>query len=180
MRLFALILMSLFTITVNSQDMMNKLSVNPIQILGYNRLNVDFERGFGEGKYGINFYFGRTGNSTRKIHGQYSYLSEQSVGFKRYTRYIDKTCFWYGGLLSVSSGDIYDENKLDSATNIGALGLLGSGGYQILIRQFYLNFYLNFGYALTNDLFGSAEYSGDIGRPTDFLLTYGLKIGFAF
>jgi hypothetical protein len=180
MKLLGLIFVSLITTSVYSQEKLNKLSINPIQILGYNRLNVDYERGFSQGKFGINFYFGHTGNSTRKIHGQYSYLSEQSVGFKRYIKNIDKTCFWYGGLLSVSSGDIFDENMIDSATNIGALGILGSGGYQILVKHFYLNVYLNFGYAITNDLFGSAKYTGDIGRPTDFLLTYGLKIGIAF
>jgi hypothetical protein len=172
--------MFLSTVTVYSQEMMNKLSVNPIQILGYNRLNVEFERGFNQGKYGISFYIGHTGNSTRKIHGQYSYLSEQSVGYKRYAKRFDNSCFWYGGLLSVTSGNIFDENMIDSATNIGAFGLLGSGGYQILVKHFYLNLYLNFGYAITNDLFGSAKYTVNMGKPTDFLLTYGLKIGYAF
>lgn len=180
MRLQALILMFLTTTTVYSQEKMNRIVVNPIQLFGYNRLNAEYERGFNQGKYGISFYLGRTGNSTRKVHGQYSYLSEQNVGFKRYTKFIDRSCFWYGGLLSVTSGDIFDENRIDSATNIGALGLLGSGGYQILIKHFYLSVYLNFGYAITNDLFGSAKYTGNFGRPTDFLLAYGLKLGMAF
>jgi hypothetical protein len=180
MRLTLLIIAFLFTLNICAQEKMNKLSINPIQLIGYNRLNIDFERGLNKGKSGISFYLGRTGNSSRLIHGQYSYLSEQNAGFKHYVKAIDKSCFWYGALISVTSGNIYGANKIDSATNIGALGLLGSAGYQVLVRQFYINIYANFGYAITNDLFGSAKYSGDIGKPTDFLLTYGLKLGLAF
>ena len=178
MRLLTLFFTLLLATAVYSQQKLNKLSVNPIQLLGYNRLNLEFEHGFNLGKSGISLYLGHTGNSTRKIHGQYSYLSEQNAGYKRYIKSIDKTCFWYGGLISVSSGNIYDENKTDSATNIGALGILGSGGYQILIKQLYLGIYLNFGYSITNDLFGTAYYSGDFKQPTNFLLTYGFKIGY--
>jgi hypothetical protein len=69
---------------------------------------------------------------------------------------------------------------LDKATNIGALGVLGITGYQFIIKSFYIKPYLGAGYALRNDLFGSAEYEGDIGKPKDWLLTYGLKIGFCF
>jgi CubicO group peptidase (beta-lactamase class C family) len=45
MRLAVLIIASLFTLNICAQEKMNKLSVNPIQLIGYNRLNVDFERG---------------------------------------------------------------------------------------------------------------------------------------
>ncbi len=180
MKTLLIIFFSVFTVCVYSQNYKNKLSFSPIKLLGFNQLNLDYERGFRDGKIGIFVDFAHTGNATRKIHGQYSYLSEQGFGIKRYTKNFDKTCFWYGGMLTVASGNIFDENKIDSATNIGALGILGSAGYQIMIKQFYLGFYLNFGYAITNDLFGTAEYTEDMGKPTDFLLAYGLKMGFVF
>lgn len=171
-----------FILTVNlfAQQKLNKVSVNPIQLFGYNRLNMEYERGFSEGKYGISLYMGRTGNSTRKIHGQYSWLSEQNATIRFYSKSSDKSSFWYGGMVSVSSGNIYDENGVDQATNIGALGILATSGYQIIIKSFLINSYLGAGYSLTNDLFGSAQYTGDIAKPSTWLLTYGIKVGFCF
>jgi len=177
------ILFSLFFIlSVSSfaQQRMNKLSVNPIELIGYNHLNMEFERGFHNGKYGVSFYIGQTGNASREIHGQYSRLSAQNVALKFYSKSIDKSSFWYGGMISVASGNIYSVNGVDQATNIGALGLLATTGYQVVIRSFYINPYLGVGYALTNDLFGSATYTGDISKPTNWLLTYGFKVGFCF
>lgn len=83
-------------------------------------------------------------------------------------------------MISVSSGNITSADGLDRASNIGALGILGVTGYQFMIRSFFIDPFIGVGYAVTNDLFGSAEYTGDIGRPTDWLLTYGFKIGFCF
>lgn len=180
MKTIFLSLLFLTTISSFAQLKMNKLSVNPIQLFGYNRLNLEYERGLSEGKYGISFYLGQTGNSSRKIHGQYSWLSEQNVAFKVYSKSIDKSNFWYGGMVSVSSGNIVSENGVDKASNIGALGVLGSSGYQFVAGSFYANLYLCVGYALTNDLFGSAEYTATFEKPTDWLFTYGLKIGITF
>jgi hypothetical protein len=180
MKLNLTVLMVLLSLNLPGQVKMNKLSINPIQLICYNRLNVEFERGFGLGKYGISLYYGRTGNASRKIHGQYSWLSEQNTAVKFYHKNIDRSCFWYGGMITVSSGNIYDENGIDKATNIGALGVLGITGYQVILKSFYINPYIGAGYALTNNLFGSAEYTGNIGKPTDWLLTYGIKIGFCF
>jgi hypothetical protein len=171
-----------FIVTVNlfAQQKLNKLSVNPIQLFGYNRLNMEYERGFSEGKYGICFYMGRTGYASRQIHGQYSWLSEQNVALKLYSKSMDKSSFWYGGMVFVSSGNIYDENGIDQAINIGAMGILATSGYQVIIKSFYLNPYIGAGYSLTNDLFGSTQYTGDIAKPSKWLLTYGLKLGFCF
>ncbi|HLO57387.1 MAG TPA: hypothetical protein VK179_01465 [Bacteroidales bacterium] len=177
---FVLFLLFLTTLDAYSQEKLNKFSVNPIQLIGYNRLNVEYERGFHDGKYGISIYYGQTGNSSRKIHGQYSYLSEQNASFRLYSRKLSVSSFWYGGMISVTSGNIYDENGIDKATNIGALGIMAVTGYQFIIKSFYATPYLGVGYALTNNLFGSVEYTGHIGRPTDWLLTYGLKTGFCF
>jgi hypothetical protein len=176
-------LFSLFFIISSSsfaQQKMNKLSVNPIQLFGYNRLNVEYERGFNAGNYGISFYMGRTGNAARKIHGQYAWLSEQNVTLKFYSKNMYKSSIWYGGTVSVASGNIYDENGIDQATNIGALGILATSGYQLIVKSFYINLYLGAGYSLTNDLFGSAQYAGDISKPTNWLLTYGFKMGICF
>jgi len=180
MRTFFLSILIITTATTFAQQRLNKLSVNPIELLGYNRLNMEYERGLNKGKYGICFYLGQTGNSSRKIHGQYSSLSEQNVAFKVYSRSIERSTFWYGGMVTVASGNIYDENGIDQATNIGALGILATSGYQFIVKSFYINPYLGAGYSLTNDLFGSAQYTGDISKPTNWLLTYGFKMGICF
>jgi hypothetical protein len=180
MKTFLLSLLFIMTVNTFAQQRLNKLSVNPIQLFGYNRLNMEYERGLSEGKYGLCFYLGQTGNSSRKIHGQYSWLSEQNVAFKVYSKNIEKSNFWYGGMVSVSSGNIVSENGVDKAGNIGALGVMGTSGYQFVAGSFYANLYLCLGYALTNDLFGSATYTGNIKKPTDWLFTYGLKIGISF
>ena len=180
MKTFLLSLLFIMTVNTFAQQRLNKLSVNPIQLFGYNRLNMEYERGLNDGKYGLCFYLGQTGNSSRKIHGQYSWLSEQNVAFKVYSKSIEKSNFWYGGMVSVSSGNIVSENGVDKAGNIGALGVMGTSGYQFVAGSFYANLYLCLGYALTNDLFGSATYTGNIKKPTDWLFTYGLKIGISF
>ena len=82
MKTLLLSLFILMTVNTFAQQRLNKLSVNPIQLFGYNRLNMEYERGLNDGKYGLCFYLGQTGNSSRKIHGQYSWLSEQNVTFK--------------------------------------------------------------------------------------------------
>ena len=160
--------------------MQNKISVNPIQLFGYNRLNLEYERTFNEGKYGIAFYFGSTGHATRKIHGQYSYLSEQNASFRYYRKSFNTSSLYFNGTLTVSSGKIEDENVTDKAYNVGALGILGGLGYQIIHKSFYFNPYINTGVSLTNNLFGTAEYYGNFSKPGNLLLTYGFKMGIVF
>jgi hypothetical protein len=163
-----------------AQNRLNSLSVNPIQLFGYNRLNIEYSRGFNQGKYALGIYFGKTGNSARKIHDQYGYYSEQSISVNFFNKKMDQSSFWYGGTVTVASGDLYDDNGIDQATGIGSLGVLAGIGYQYVIRSFCISPYINAGYALTNDLFGSAEYTEDMGKPTKGLLTYGFKAGFCF
>jgi hypothetical protein len=136
MRTYFLIMLMVSSSGIFAQNKLNRLSINPIQLIGYNRLNLEFERGFKEGKFGIGYYIGQTGNSSRKVHGQYSTLSEQNISIKFYLKKIDKSCFWYGSVLSVSSGNIYSDNGVDKATNIGALGILASTGYQFIFKSF--------------------------------------------
>jgi len=54
-------------------------------------------------------------------------------------------------MVSVSSGNIVSENGADKAGNIGALGILGTSGYQFVAGSLYANLYLSLGYAITND-----------------------------
>lgn len=180
MRYNFLIIFLLITLNMYSQPALNKVSVNPVQLLGYNQLNMEYERSFMEGKWGGGFNMRHTGNASPRIHGQYSQLSEENIFFKRYVRRYDRNSLWYGAMLAVASGEIYSDNGADKASNIGALGLLGIGGYQFIIRSLYLTPYAGAGYAITNDLFGSAEFTGNIGKPTKGLLTYGLKAGICF
>lgn len=180
MKYLLLLIMGLNLTGTYAQNKLNKLSLNPIELLGYNRLNVEFERGFRQGKMGISLYIGHTGVASRKIHDEFSQLSEESVAVRFFTKAMDKSSYWYGAMISVSSGNITSADGLDRASNIGALGILGVTGYQFMIRSFFIDPFIGVGYAVTNDLFGSAEYTGDIGRPTDWLLTYGFKIGFCF
>jgi len=180
MRTRLLIFICFISIASFSQEKMNKISISPIQLIGYNRLNLEYERGFAAGKYGLAIYFGQTGNSSRKIHGQYSSLSEQNVSIKFYPKQINSCGFWFGGILSIASGNLYDDKKAILAGNIGTMGILGGVGYQYLFKSFYINTYLSAGYAVTNNLFGSAEYFNGTKKPTDILLTYGFKTGFCF
>lgn len=48
-----------------------------------------------------------------------------------------------------------------------------------MLNSFYLDLHVGLGYALTNDLFGDAEYSGDISE-SKLLIPYGIKMGIAF
>ena len=176
-----------------SQEKTNKLSMNPIQLFGFNITNFEYERGFNEGKLGVAFFYGNTGNATRAIGGYKMYLAEQNISIKGYLNSISKSSFWYGGQLSVASGDIiydydfnseYNEEERDKyfnnrAIDIGTLGVTGKVGYQLILGSFYLDFFGGLGYALTNDLFGDAEYSGEV-EEVKLLLTYGIKTGIAF
>jgi hypothetical protein len=174
------LLFCMLTIAAYPQARMNKISVNPIQLLGYNRLNIEYERGFSDGKYGIALYIGSTGNASRKIHNEYSRLSEQQVAFRWYANRLDNPCFWLGGMLSVTSGSIISDNKNNCLENMGALGLLCTGGYQFFLRSFYFNLYTAAGYSVTNNLFGSAQLTGTMNNPTDWLFAYGVKMGYVF
>ena len=46
---------------------MNKLSVNPIQLFGFNFTNFEYERGFNDGKIGVSFFYGISGIATTEI-----------------------------------------------------------------------------------------------------------------
>lgn len=180
MKTFFVLLLSSMMLAGNAQDRLNSLTVNPINLFGYNRLNLEYSRGFNQGKYAISIYLSKTGNSARKIHGQYGYYSEQSISFNFFSKKMDQSSLWYGGTVTVASGDLYDDNGIDQATGIGSLGILAGIGYQFVIRSFCISPFIHAGYALTNDLFGSAEYTEDMGKPTKGLLTYGFKAGYCF
>ncbi len=166
--------------SVLSQESRNKLSVNPIELIGFNRLNIEYERSFREGRTGCAFYIGNTGHAVPLVHDQYSWLSQQSVAMKFYLRSFDRPCFWYGGMISVASGTLKNKDLEPQSTNVGALGLLAIGGYQFFARSLYADLYLGTGYAVTNDLFGSAVYAEGTSRPSNLLLIYGIKLGYKF
>ncbi len=179
-KVFILFMLTCLGIQGFSQEKLNKISVNPIQLFGYNITNLEYERGFNDGKIGVSFFYGTTGSATRRNGGYTMYVTEQNVNVKGYSNSISQNSFWYGGQLSVASANIYDFESWDnSATNIGTLGLTGKIGYQFILKSFYLDFFGGLGYALTNDLFGDAEYSGDV-EEVNLLLTYGIKMGIAF
>lgn len=179
-KLFILVVLTCLGIQGFSQGKLNKISVNPIQLFGFNITNLEYERGFNEGKLGVSFFYGTTGRATRKIGGYTLFVAEQNVNVKGYTNSISQNSFWYGGQLSVVSARIYDLNNWDNqAYNIGTLGLTGKIGYQFILESFYLDFFGGLGYAITNDLFGDAVYSGDV-EEVNLLLTYGIKMGIAF
>ena len=177
--------------TGKAQEKMNRLSINPIQLIGFNITNFEYERGFADGKLGVSFYYGNTGNTTRPIGGYNIYINEQNFSIKKYIRAISNSSFWYGGQISVASGSIrydlpenatfadYDKYFDNGAYNIGTLGISGKFGYQFIIKSFYIDFYGGAGYAITNNLFRKAVYKGEI-EETKFLLNYGLKLGIAF
>ena len=179
-QLVLLLLLACFSIQGFSQEKLNKISVNPIQLFGFNMTNFEYERGFDEGKLGISFFYGKTGSSTRNIDGLTTYMSEQNFSIKSYTNNISQSSFWYGGQVSVSSANIFDlEDWNNRASNIGTLGLTGKMGYQFILKSFYFDLFGGLGYALTNDLFGDVQYSGNI-EETNLLLTYGIKMGIIF
>ncbi len=175
-------LLLLIGISINgfAQERMNKVSVNPLQLFVFNITNLEYERGFNDGKLGVSFFYGETGNTTREIGGIVAFVTEQNVSVKSYSKSIAESSFWYGGQLSVASGDIFDTDNFDNRANgIGTLGLAGKLGYQLILKSFYLDFFGGVGFALTNDLFGTAEYSGDI-TASNILFTYGIKTGIVF
>ena len=63
----------------------------------YNIPNFEYERGFNDGKLGVSFFYGSTGNATREIEGYDLYASEQNVNVKFYNTNISQNSFWYGG-----------------------------------------------------------------------------------
>lgn len=176
-----------------AQEKLNKLSVNPIQLIGFDIMNVEYERGFIDGKLGVSFFYGRTGNATPTIGDYRVYVTEQNVSVKGYLRSISKSSFWYGGQVSVATANVYYDYDSDKpydaaeyekyqnnrATNIGTLGLTGKFGYQFILGSFYIDVYGGLGYAVTNNLFGNAVYKGDV-KETNKLLIYGVKMGLAF
>ena len=178
---FTFILLTCFSLQGFSQDKLNKLSVNPIQLFVFNITNLEYERGFCDGKLGVSFFYGGTGRTTRSIGRYRMYMTEQNISVKGYTRGINNNSFWYGGQLSVASSSIYSisYNNYNSAGNVGTLGLTGKAGYQFVLKSFYLDFFGGLGYAITNDLFGKATYTGDV-KETKLLLIYGIKTGIAF
>lgn len=173
---------------------LNKVSTNPLQLFVFGLNNIEYERGFREGKFGLSFYGSMSGSSV-PAHGGYEFHgAEQSFSFKVYTNKFDRNSFWYGGKLSLATGDIfydydfsssmYDDPEFQKyinnrAIDISTLGLTGIAGYQFILSNFYLDLFGGIGYAVTNDLFGGAEYLGEI-EESDLLLNYGLRVGVSF
>jgi hypothetical protein len=177
---FILLVLTFIGMQGFSQEKLNKLSVNPIQLFGFNITNFEYERGFNEGKLGVSFFYGTSGMANRKTGDYDMYVSEQNVAVKGYLNNISQNSFWYGGQISVASASIYDTDDYDNrATDIGTLGITGKIWYQFIIKSFYLDFFGGLGYALTNDLFGQAIYNGNV-EETKILYTYGIKTGIAF
>lgn len=87
-----LIFISLMFLTIQgfSQEKLNKISVNPIQLFGFNITNFEYERGFNDGKLGVSFFYGNTGNATRKVGDYNMNLSEQNVSVKGYLKPINQ------------------------------------------------------------------------------------------
>jgi len=174
------ICLSLLSLQGFSQDKINKFSVDPIKLIGFNMTNFEFERGFLDGKLGVSFYFGRTAGATRNIGDYTRYIVEQNVSIKGYLKTIGMNSFWYGGEVLVSSGSVsHNENNKIGARNLGTLGFTTKMGYQFIIKSFYLDFYGGIGYALTNNLYGNVEYRGGYEEP-QLLVVFGLKTGIAF
>jgi hypothetical protein len=175
-----ILLVTITSFQVFSQEMMNKLSINPIYLFAQNITNVEYERSLNEGKLGISIYLGWTGYTTREIFGYESYINEQSLSLKYYKNSFSSSSLWYGGQLSVISLNIYDSDDYNErATDIGILGLSGKLGYQFIIKSFYLDFGASIGYALTNNLFGEAYYSDNI-KESKLLYGIQIKTGIAF
>lgn len=171
------VIIAFITVKCYSQEKVNKLSVNPIQLFVYNIVNFEYERGFNDGKVGISFFYGATGRSTREIQGYRIYMTEQNASIKRYLKNISTNSFWYGGQLSVVSSSIY--GNYGSASNIGTLGITGKLGYQFIIKSFYLDFFGGVGYALTTDLFGTSSFVGGV-TEAKISPIIGIKTGIAF
>lgn len=162
-----------------AQDKKNKISVNLPQLFVFNITNIEYERSFNEGKLGIAFFYGRTGNTTIEINNKQVYFVEQNVSVKRYLKSFSERSFWYGGQLSVASADVFSSDDSGETLNQGTLGVFGTLGYQFIIKSFYVDAFAGLGYALTNDLFGNVSYSGN-ESDTKLLGTFGLKMGVAF
>ena len=142
--------------------------------------NLEYERGFAEGKIGIAFYYGKTGNTIKANNGYRINASEQSVALNAYIKNIGKPALWFGPKLSFISSDITDNNNPGNrATGIGTLGLSMSLGVQLVLGGLYISPYFSFGGALTNDLWGEAHYYGNL-TPNRLIINYGLKTGIAF
>lgn len=154
--------------------------MDPVSLIVSGMNNFEFERGFSEGKFGVSFYYGKTGNSTRVVGGYKIYNTEQAVAFSYYFKNFDKSSFWLGPRLSFTSSTIVDDkNPSNYANNIGTLGLSASLGYQFALGSFHLSPFFAFGYALTDNLWGKAVYHGNL-KSNPIIINYGLKTGIAF
>jgi hypothetical protein len=177
---FLLLLGTIFCFSVFSQDRLNKVSFNPVSLIAAGLNNFEYERGLAEGKLGLAFYYGKTGNAIRPLNGYRINMSEQSLAFNIYVKNISRPAFWFGPRISFISSDIVDEDDPSNyAYNIGTLGLGLGVGFQLVAGGFYLTPFINIGGAITNDLWGELDYKGNL-EPTRFLFSYGLKMGIAF
>jgi hypothetical protein len=133
-------IMVLTGIQTFSQDKMNKVSINPIYLFLQNITNMEYERGFSDGKLGISAYIGWTGYATRELFVYESWTNEQNISLKFYPNSISSRSFWYGGQLSVVTSNVYKVDNYDErATGIGTLGLFAKFGYQFIFKSFYLD-----------------------------------------
>ena len=161
-----------------------KFSVNPSALFVYNLQNFQLERTFFEGKLGWAFFYARTGQATREVGGYSAYGAEQSLTGKFYAKDVTQNSLWYGGKFSVASASVYEGQSPfflsgSTATNVGTLGLLAMGGYQIVSGGLFIDPFAGVGLALTNNFFGGARYTGDL-EETRLLLNFGVQIGMSF
>ena len=189
-KLFALLLAVSLALPVLAQDNMNKISVNPVQLFLLGIQNVEYERGFKEGKLGVSFYYGRSVVNPPEVFKVMSYLSEQNISIKGYSNSIGENSFWYGGQLSVASGylkkstsssfdDYYYYDDTDySEAYVNTLGLTGKIGYQFIAKNFYFDIFGGLGFAY-NDLYDGSYYSGEF-KESNVALLLGLKTGISF
>ena len=169
-----------FCFSAFSQDRLNKVSINPVSLIGAGVNNFEYERGLAEGVLGISFYYGKTGNAIRPVNGYRINTSEQAIAFNVYLKNIGKPAFWFGPRISFASSDIVDDaNTANYAYNIGTLGFGMGVGFQLVLGGFYLTPFANIGAAITNDLWGDLQLGGNL-EPKTFLFNYGLKMGVAF
>ncbi len=173
-----ILLCAVISLTTFSQEKMNKLSVNPIQLFASNITNFEYERGFADGKFGLSFLYARTGLSTRKVLDNKISMSEQSATAKYYHAKMYQRSLWYGAELAVINQSIYNIDS-DSRALVEAFGISGKVGYQYIYKSLYLDVYGGLGISVTDNLFGNAYYTGNLSKSI-LLLQLGLKIGIVF
>jgi hypothetical protein len=176
---FAILLLA---ISLGFAQNRTKVSVDPVPLFVIGSNNMQFERTFLDGRLGWAFLFSQPGNAVRMIDGYRYYLSEQALTGKYYFFGAARSGPWAGGAVSVASGNIYEGEFIlteNNARNIGTLGFYAMGGWQWTLGRFFLEPYSGIGVAATNDLYGNAQYNGDL-EESRLLIKYGAQTGMSF